>query len=89
MCDAISTSIIFGALSLLPGNRYVTLALIPAMLTIYTIIRQHPSHKLGRVKRAIDACEEILGHAQANCARSHVDLMYGMRRLLEYVQSPS
>ncbi|KAJ7799802.1 hypothetical protein B0H14DRAFT_3491260 [Mycena olivaceomarginata] len=78
MCDAISTSIIFGALSLLPGNRYVTLALILAMLTIYTILRQYPSHKL-----------EILGHAQANCARSHVDLMDGMRRLLEAKLSAS
>ncbi|KAJ7898003.1 hypothetical protein B0H14DRAFT_2557514 [Mycena olivaceomarginata] len=58
MCDTVSTSIIFGALSLLPGNRYIPLGLIPAALIVYTVNRQRPSHKLARVERAIEACEE-------------------------------
>ncbi|KAJ7787603.1 hypothetical protein B0H14DRAFT_2952517 [Mycena olivaceomarginata] len=75
MCDAASTtSIIFGALSLLPGNRYILWVLVCAGLTIYTVHRQRPTHKLGRVERAIDSCEEILKYAKSNCARNHVKL---------------
>jgi hypothetical protein len=53
MCDAVSTSIIFGALSLLPGNRYILWAFASAWLTIYVANQQRPSHKLGRVERKI------------------------------------
>jgi hypothetical protein len=83
MDDAVSTSIILGTLSLLPGNRYITWALVSAVLFIHTANRQRPSRKLGRLEYAIEACEEILKHAKANCARNHVDLMDGTRRLLE------
>jgi hypothetical protein len=74
---------IFGALSLLPGNRYILWVLVSAGLIIYTANRQHPSHKLGRLERAIEACEETLKHAKSNCARNHVELTDGARRLLE------
>ncbi|KAJ7868819.1 hypothetical protein B0H14DRAFT_2572242 [Mycena olivaceomarginata] len=83
MCDAACVSIILGALSLLPGKRYIPLGLSSAALLIYIANRQRRSHKLGRVERAIDVCDEMLKHAKANCARSHVDLMNGTRRLLE------
>ncbi|KAJ7366187.1 hypothetical protein DFH08DRAFT_797190 [Mycena albidolilacea] len=90
MCDAASTaSIIFGALSLLPGNRYILGALVSAGLTIYTANRQRPSHKLGRVECAIEACEETLKHAKSNCARNHVELTDGTRRLFEAKMSAS
>ncbi|KAJ7792096.1 hypothetical protein B0H14DRAFT_178842 [Mycena olivaceomarginata] len=89
MCDAVSTSIIFGALSLLPGNRYIPLGLLPAALIVYTVNRQRPSHKLARVERAIEACEETLKHAKSNCARNHVELTDRMRRLLEVKLSAS
>jgi hypothetical protein len=78
MCDAVSASIIFGALSILPGNRYVALALI-----IYTIIQQHPSHKLAQVERAIEACEDVLQHAKANCVRHLLELTDETCRLFE------
>ncbi|KAJ7687977.1 hypothetical protein B0H14DRAFT_2653528 [Mycena olivaceomarginata] len=83
MCDAVSASIIFGAPSILPGNRYVSLALNPAVLIIYTIIQQHPSHKLARVERAIEACEDVLQHAKANCARHLLELTDETCRLFE------
>ncbi|KAJ7727705.1 hypothetical protein B0H14DRAFT_3618758 [Mycena olivaceomarginata] len=83
MCDALSSSIIFGSLSLLPGNRYILWALVSAGLIIYTANRQRPSHKLGRLKHAIEGCEETLKHAKSNCARNHVELTDGARRLLE------
>ncbi|KAJ7757293.1 hypothetical protein B0H14DRAFT_2634918 [Mycena olivaceomarginata] len=89
MDDAVSTSIILGTLSLLPGNRYITWALVSAVLFIHTANRQRPSRKLGRLEYAIEACEEILKHAKANCARNHVDLMDGTRRLLEAKLSAS
>jgi hypothetical protein len=59
------------------------LGLSSAALLIYIANRQRRSHKLGRVERAIDVCDEMLKHAKANRARSHVDLMNGTRRLLE------
>ncbi|KAJ7868813.1 hypothetical protein B0H14DRAFT_3132586 [Mycena olivaceomarginata] len=90
MCDAASTtSIIFGALSLLPGNLYVLWALVSAGLIIYTANRQHPAHKLGRLEHAIEGCEENLKHAKSNCARNHVELTDGTRRLLEAKMSAS
>ncbi|KAJ7876446.1 hypothetical protein B0H14DRAFT_3130398 [Mycena olivaceomarginata] len=90
MCDAASTaSIIFGALSLLPGNRYILGALVSAGLIIYIANHQRLSHKLGRIERAIEACEETLKHAKSNCARNHVELMDRTRRLLEAKLSAS
>jgi len=81
MCDAISTSIIFGSLSLVPGNRYILLGLGSASLIIYAANRQRPSHKLSQVKDAIQAAEENLKDAKANCGRNHVELVDGTRRL--------
>ncbi|KAJ7799827.1 hypothetical protein B0H14DRAFT_2616770 [Mycena olivaceomarginata] len=89
MCDALPTSIIFGALSLLPGNRYNFWALVSAGLIIYTANRQCPSHKLGRVERNIQACEETLQHTKSNCPRNLGELMDGTRRLLEAKLSAS
>ncbi|KAJ7366208.1 hypothetical protein DFH08DRAFT_929174 [Mycena albidolilacea] len=84
MCDAISTSMIFGALSLLPGNRYILWALVSTGLIICAANRQRPSHKLGRVEHQIQACEELLKHAKGNCPRNLGEWMDGTRRLLEY-----
>jgi hypothetical protein len=89
MCDAVSTSIIFGALSLLPGNRYIFWVLVSAELIIYAANHQRPSRKLGRVERAIEACEETLKHAKADCARNYGEWMDWSRQLLEQVQSSS
>ncbi|KAJ7792098.1 hypothetical protein B0H14DRAFT_2624306 [Mycena olivaceomarginata] len=81
MCDAVSTtSIIFGALSLLPGNP---------LCSVGTCVGRRPSHKLGRVEHAIEACQETLKHAKSNCARNHVELTDGARRLLEAKMSAS
>jgi len=84
MCD-IPTSIIFWALSLVPAGtfHYIIMGLAAASLTIYVANRQSPSHKLGQVEDAIKVTEEVLKRAQANCARDHVELMDGARRLLE------
>ncbi|KAJ7799828.1 hypothetical protein B0H14DRAFT_2616771 [Mycena olivaceomarginata] len=89
MCDTLSTSILFGTLSLLPGNRYIALGLGSATLIIYAANRQRPTRKLGRVERTIQACEETLKHAKSNCARNHVELTDGARRLLEAKLSAS
>ncbi|KAJ7757303.1 hypothetical protein B0H14DRAFT_408072 [Mycena olivaceomarginata] len=89
MCDAISTSMIFGALSLLPGNRCILWVFVSAGMILYAANRQRPSHKLGRLERAIEGCEETLKHAKSNCARNHVELTDGTRRLLEAKMSAS
>ncbi|KAJ7819654.1 hypothetical protein B0H14DRAFT_2600516 [Mycena olivaceomarginata] len=60
MCNAISTSILFGMLSHLPGNRYIALGIVSGALIIYAANRQHPSCKLRRVEHKIQACEETL-----------------------------
>ncbi|KAJ7366183.1 hypothetical protein DFH08DRAFT_948233 [Mycena albidolilacea] len=78
-----------GALSLLPGSHYITLGLLSAALIIYNVHWQRPSHKLGRVERAIDACEETLKYAKSNCTRNHLELTDATRRLLEAKLSAS
>ncbi|KAJ7757298.1 hypothetical protein B0H14DRAFT_3598949 [Mycena olivaceomarginata] len=78
-----------GALSLLPGSRYITLGLLSAALVIYTINRQRPSHKLARVECAIEVCEETLKYAKSNCVRNHLELTDATRRLLEAKLSAS
>jgi hypothetical protein len=83
MCDTISTSMTFGALSLLPGNRYIPWVLVSAWLIVYTANRQRPSYKLRRVEQEIKVAEETSVHAKAHCPRSYVDLMNTTRRLLE------
>ncbi|KAJ7757300.1 hypothetical protein B0H14DRAFT_3598955 [Mycena olivaceomarginata] len=89
MCNIISTSILFGVLSLLPGNRYIALGLVSVALIIYAANRQRPSCKLSRVERKIQACEETLKLAKTNCARSYLELMDGTRQLLEAELSAS
>ncbi|KAJ7727685.1 hypothetical protein B0H14DRAFT_2640831 [Mycena olivaceomarginata] len=73
MCAAVSTSKIFGALPLLPGNRSI----------LWAFASQHPSHKLGRVERKIKACKEILKNEKANYPRNLGKWMDRTRRLLE------
>jgi hypothetical protein len=83
MCNEISTSILFGILSLLPGNRYIALGFVSAVLIIYAANRQRPSRKLDRIECKIQACEETLKLAKTNCARNYLELTDGTRQLLE------
>jgi hypothetical protein len=83
MCNAISTSVLFGMLSLLPGNRYIALGFVSVALIIYAANRQRPSCKLSRVGREIQACEETLNLAKTNCTRNYLELTDGTRQLLE------
>ncbi|KAF7356365.1 hypothetical protein MVEN_00968900 [Mycena venus] len=83
MCDAVSTSAIFWALSIVPGNRYILLGLISVTLIIYAVNSQRPSHKLRLVEEAIKVAEEILERAQWNCSRNQVELMDETTHLLK------
>jgi hypothetical protein len=82
MCD-ISTSIIFWALSPIPGFRYIGLGLVAISFIIYAANRQTPSYKLSQLEDMIKMTEEILKGARENCARDHVELLDGRRCLLE------
>jgi hypothetical protein len=82
MCD-VRVSIALGALSLLPDNRYILLALAPALVVVNVANAQRPTQKLDRVKHAIDGCKELLEGAKLTCARNHVELTDRTRRLSE------
>jgi hypothetical protein len=82
MCD-ISTSIIFWALSPIPGFRYMGLGFLVTSFIIYAVNRQRPSHKLSQLEDMIKIVEEMLKRARENCARDHVELTIEARRLLE------
>jgi hypothetical protein len=82
MCD-ISTSIIFWALSSIPGFRYIGLGLVVTSFIIYAANRQSPSYKLSQLEDMIKMTENILKGAKENCARDHVELTIEARRLLE------
>jgi urease gamma subunit len=82
MCD-MSTSIIFWALSPIPGFRYVGPGLVVTSFIIYAANRQSPSYKLNQLEDMIKMAEDILKGAREKCARDHVELTNEARRLLE------
>ncbi|KAF8171374.1 hypothetical protein K438DRAFT_1982087 [Mycena galopus ATCC 62051] len=83
MCDTVPTSILLGALSLLPDNRYISVALGLAGLILHIINGHHPSNKLGRVEGAIESVAGTLKHAKEDYPWIHAELMGVMSRLLE------
>ncbi|KAJ7848010.1 hypothetical protein B0H14DRAFT_3453370 [Mycena olivaceomarginata] len=89
MCDDVTVPIVLGALSLLPNNRYILLALAPAMVVVNVANAQRPTQKLDRVKHTIDGCKELLKGAKLTCGRNHVELTDRTRRLSEVEVSAS
>ncbi|KAJ7703994.1 hypothetical protein B0H17DRAFT_1040333 [Mycena rosella] len=87
--STLQTSLLFGALSMLPGNTfpYITLGVASASLTIYAAHHYGPSQRLLRLEDTITATEEILEGAKLDCARDHMTLVRRGRRLLRYVHS--
>jgi uncharacterized protein YoxC len=83
MCDIVTVPIVLGALSLLPDNRYILLALALALVVVNVANAQRPTQKLDRVKHTIDACKELLEGAKLTCARDHVELTDRTRRICE------
>ncbi|KAF7356285.1 hypothetical protein MVEN_00960300 [Mycena venus] len=81
--DNTASAIILGAVTLMPGNRWILLGLGSATLIIYVANRQRPSHQLGQVEDAVKVAEETLECAKTNCTRNQMELMDGMRRLLK------
>ncbi|KAJ7863256.1 hypothetical protein B0H13DRAFT_1095005 [Mycena leptocephala] len=93
MCDTVSTSIIFGALALLPGttSRYVFLALASASVIFFAARHQGPAQKLIKLEDAIRAFEEMLERAKAasNYARNHIEVVDAGCRFLQVKLSAS
>jgi hypothetical protein len=87
MCDILSTSIILGALALVPSttSRYGFLALVSASFVFFAARHQGPAQKFTRLEDAIKALEEILERAKAasNYARNHLEVIDAGCRLLQ------
>ncbi|KAJ7704007.1 hypothetical protein B0H17DRAFT_1326725 [Mycena rosella] len=88
MSNAISTlqtSLILGALSLVPGNTspYITLGLASVLLAVYAVHHYGPTQRRARLEDAIMATETILEGAKLDCAKDHMTLVERGRRLLE------
>ncbi|KAJ7704031.1 hypothetical protein B0H17DRAFT_1127055 [Mycena rosella] len=83
--SALQTSVLSGALAMVPGNtsRYITLGLASASLTLYAAHHYGPSQRLLRLEDTITVTEEILEGAKLGCARDHMTLMERWRRLLK------
>ncbi|KAJ7848003.1 hypothetical protein B0H14DRAFT_2768532 [Mycena olivaceomarginata] len=71
MCDDVTVPIVLGALSLLPDNHYILLALASALVVANIANAQRPTQKLERTKHAINACKELLEGAKLICPRDH------------------
>ncbi|KAF8169987.1 hypothetical protein K438DRAFT_1773922 [Mycena galopus ATCC 62051] len=89
MCDTVSASIIFGAPSLIPQNRYIVWGLVSTSGIIYAANQQCPSIKLGRVEAAIKSVEETLKHVKENCVGNHIELVHLTSRLFKAKLSAS
>ncbi|KAF8166927.1 hypothetical protein K438DRAFT_2064939 [Mycena galopus ATCC 62051] len=83
MCDTVPTSILLGALSLLPDNRYISVALSLAGLILHIINGHCPSNKLGRVGGAIESVDGTLKRAKEDYPWIYAELMSVTNRLLE------
>jgi hypothetical protein len=83
MCDDVTVPIVLSALSLLPNNRYILLALVPIWVVVNVANAQRPTQKLDRIKHTINACKELLEGAKLTCPRDHVELTERVRRLFE------
>ncbi|KAJ7704029.1 hypothetical protein B0H17DRAFT_1193950 [Mycena rosella] len=92
MCDStLKTSLILGALSLVPGNTfgYLGFGLASASLTVYAAHHYSPSQRLMRLEGAIKATEEMLEHARLDCTRDQVELIEEGPHLLQAKLSAS
>ncbi|KAF8143412.1 hypothetical protein K438DRAFT_1783812 [Mycena galopus ATCC 62051] len=85
----VSASILFGALSLIPQNRYIVWGLVTTSGIIYAANQQRPSIKLGRVEVVIESVEETLKHTKENCVENHIELVHLTSRLFEAKLSAS
>jgi hypothetical protein len=87
MCDTLSTSIILGALALLPGttSRYVFLALASASFIFLAARHQGPAQKFTKLEDTINTFEEILERAKtaSSYARNHMEVIDAGCRLLQ------
>ncbi|KAF8171404.1 hypothetical protein K438DRAFT_1982115 [Mycena galopus ATCC 62051] len=77
------TSIVLGALSLLPDNRWILLALSLAGLGIHIANGQRPTNKFDQVEELIKSVDETLKHAKENCMRDYTELVLITSRLYE------
>jgi hypothetical protein len=89
MCDTISTSIILGALALLPGTTSRSFFLALACMPFIFLAARHqaPAQKFTKLEDAIEALEDILNSAKAasSYARNHMEVIDAGCRLLQYV----
>ncbi|KAF7335206.1 hypothetical protein MSAN_02353900 [Mycena sanguinolenta] len=74
MYDPLSASLILGAISLIPYNRYILWTLGLASFILYGIDRQRPPKKLALLEASIDAVGETLELAKATCTMQYVEL---------------
>ncbi|KAF8171386.1 hypothetical protein K438DRAFT_2058360 [Mycena galopus ATCC 62051] len=72
-----------GVLSLLPDNRYISVALGLAGLILHIINEHRPSNKLGRVEGAIESVAGTLKHAKEDYPWIHTELMGVTNRLFK------
>ncbi|KAF8123961.1 hypothetical protein K438DRAFT_2003071 [Mycena galopus ATCC 62051] len=81
MCDTVS--VLLGALSLLPDNRYILVALGLVGLTFHIINGQRPSNKLDRIEVMIKSLQKSLKDEKEDCVGSHFELVDVMSCLFE------
>ncbi|KAF8209280.1 hypothetical protein K438DRAFT_1754312 [Mycena galopus ATCC 62051] len=84
MYNQISASaILFGAVSLLPDNRYILLGLASISGILYITNGRHPSNKLAGLETSIQSVEESLQRTKEECMRSHLEVVDLGGRLFE------
>ncbi|KAJ6461343.1 hypothetical protein C8R45DRAFT_941242 [Mycena sanguinolenta] len=74
MSDALSTSLILAAISLIPYNRYILWSLGLASFVLYRIDRERPANKLEVLEASIEVVGETLKLAKASCTTNYAEL---------------
>ncbi|KAJ7490574.1 hypothetical protein FB451DRAFT_1389355 [Mycena latifolia] len=91
LISQLQSSLLLGALSLIPNNalRYTLLMIAACAALFYVIHLKRPSTQLNQLEDTIQQTEEIIRDAKLHCPRDLLSLTEGGLRVLEVKRSAS
>ncbi|KAJ6461357.1 hypothetical protein C8R45DRAFT_1108596 [Mycena sanguinolenta] len=89
MSNAVFTSLILGAISVIPYNRYILWSLGLASFVFCSIDRERPANKLELLEASIETVGETLKLAKASCTMNYAELADITHEFLEMKLSVS
>ncbi|KAJ6461352.1 hypothetical protein C8R45DRAFT_1179199 [Mycena sanguinolenta] len=89
MSNVVFTSLILGAISVIPYNRYILWSLGLASFVLHIVDQERPANKLELLEASIEAVGETLKLAKASCTINYAELADITHEFLEMKLSVS